>query len=223
MKLYLKTAKLIQGMITDGNYQIGDKFSSEKKLQKELKVSKTTIREALKIVESKGLIELSSGWDGGIFIKAAFSEKLSDHFEDLLKSNCISFDDLTEFRAKLEGKATLGASQKRTNGDIERLENLIEKAIHFSKNDIPSLIQIDLKFHLEIALINSNPISTQLLYAIHKTDSYVEKFFLIEPDIIIKTIDDLFTILLSLKNRNAKEAKRLAEKHVRDFHRCIGN
>ena len=59
----------MEAVILQGSFSVGDRLPSERELQGLMDVSRNTLRESLRVLEQKGLVEIRKGHRGGIFVK----------------------------------------------------------------------------------------------------------------------------------------------------------
>ena len=93
----------IQEAIVDGRLKPGDKLPPQRELVDMFQTSRASIREALRVLEQKGLIEVKLGVSGGAVIKAAGTDSITDGLTLLLQQQHVSPDHLAEFRESIEG------------------------------------------------------------------------------------------------------------------------
>ena len=110
----------IEASILDGHYSPGDNLPSELQLKEMFKTSRGTVREALRVLEEKGLIEIKPGAGGGPTVKKPEHDKIIENFSLLLRFQRISFDHLAEFREMLEGQAAALAAQRAKPGTYRK-------------------------------------------------------------------------------------------------------
>jgi GntR family transcriptional repressor for pyruvate dehydrogenase complex len=149
----------IRRAIFDGRLKPGDKLPSERELITKFKVSKATLREALRSLEVLGFLDIRKGVSGGAFVTEVDMTKARDSFTNFLLFKNLSLKDLSEVRLLLEPyiaeKATLAITQK----DLGRLEELIKGSERAIKNDIAlESREHEIEFHRIIASITGNPI-----------------------------------------------------------------
>ncbi len=149
----------IRNAIFEGRLRPGDKLPSERELVEKFKVSKATLREALRSLEVLGFLEIRKGVSGGPFVTEVDMTKARDSFTNFLLFKNLSLKDLSEVRLLLEPyiaeKATLAITQE----DLSRLEKLIKESEHAIKNNISfESRKGEIEFHRIIASITGNPI-----------------------------------------------------------------
>ena len=126
-------------------------------------VSRTTLREALKVLEQKGLIDIKVGVKGGAYVKEIDVDQFSGSLDLLMRLKKISLRDLYEFRESVEGIAAGLAAEKATDEDIAKLEDALAKAYQEIDKDGDnwlSFYQRESRLHRLMAQISRNLIYT---------------------------------------------------------------
>lgn len=148
----------LQNMIAQGAWQPGDKLPSENELQALFQVSRVSIREALKRLESCGIIETRQG-------KGSFLRKFED--ADLFDSRALvlhmtradecTIRDMMEFRRIVELESVYLATQRMTEEDLQELRKNYQNMLD-ARKDIRRFSDYDFAFHAAIARMTGNTI-----------------------------------------------------------------
>ncbi|MCK8824785.1 FadR/GntR family transcriptional regulator [Fuchsiella alkaliacetigena] len=162
-KIYQQIIEQIKKMIYNGDLKKGAKLPSERKLTKELNVSRSSLREAFSALEMIGLIECRPG--EGTFIK----EKVSDNFlEPLSLLFMVEEDvneDLIELRKMLEVSGVKLAASRATEEDLQRIKNSIRQ-MEVNKGDVQKSGIADRDFHYAVAMATQNTLVSKFLNSI---------------------------------------------------------
>jgi GntR family transcriptional repressor for pyruvate dehydrogenase complex len=144
----------IRTYILNNNIKIGDKLPTERELCEELNVGRGTIREAIRILQTKGLVELQPGRGAFVARKEEFDKfDLANWFRE----NEIKIMDCIEVRTAIEPLAVKLAIQKCSDKDIKRLRAIQNRSITaVREKDIASLAQCDEQFHTLIVECSEN-------------------------------------------------------------------
>jgi len=203
----------IKSQIKKGILKPGEKLPSERELADQLGVSRASVREAIQALAFSGYLEVIQGKGTYILEMATQYDKIVNFFSEF--SN-YSLDYLMEARIMLEGEfarlAALNASQEEIDV-IERVFNEIA-----SSKDLNTFFVKDLEFHLTIAKATHNPIMNGLMKIIGEM-LYKEtrKIIEISRDTRENTIETTRDLVQAIKKRNAKQAKELMSKHIRNI------
>lgn len=136
--------------ILDGKFVPGDKLPPEGQIAAMFKVSKVTAREALRDMETEGLIEKRRGIHGGSFVAQPGSEKIGQVVNNFYQFGALTPEELVEFRQILEPALVALAVERRTEDDLKAIKANIEEveaSISNGKQNQPKAIE----FHLLIA------------------------------------------------------------------------
>jgi len=140
---------------------------SELELCKQFGVSRTAIREALRTLSTKGLINVEKG--RGIYVRTSTPDILTDQMHLYLQLNIQRnyVLDIVHARQVLEPSIAALAALNHTAEDEDRLRADIEE-FKVCEGPIGNLVSLDMKFHLDIANASQNSILPLLLAPIHK-------------------------------------------------------
>lgn len=112
----------VRDAILSGKLKPGNRLASEKELTEEFRVSKATMREALRGLEAMGLIEIRQGATGGIFLTEVNSQTLMHSMMNFMHFKSVSIREITMLRYMLEPHIARIAATKITHDEIEQLK-----------------------------------------------------------------------------------------------------
>ncbi|MDI6762747.1 MAG: GntR family transcriptional regulator [Thermodesulfobacteriota bacterium] len=144
----------IRNAILSGHFKPGDKVASEKELMSEFGVSKATLREALRVLEGMGLVEIRKGIAGGVFIAEVDMKTTIHGIMNFLHFKTVSIKDITMIRYLLEPPVAQIAASRIQPEDIVKLESMITEdpvAPH-------TIVSKEIGFHRYLARMTENPI-----------------------------------------------------------------
>ncbi|MCE5343299.1 MAG: FadR family transcriptional regulator [Eubacteriales bacterium] len=139
----------IEDYILSGEVKIGDKMLTEMELGERLNIGRSTVREALKMIQTMGYLETRPG--KGNFIVNTTKRSIREHAVDWFVQNECEIHELLEFRKFLEPYVTRLATQRMTDEEVRTLGEAMEsfeKAYH--ANDLRTLNKSEKKFHFTI-------------------------------------------------------------------------
>jgi len=206
-----KIAENIKQMIIDKKLNPGDKLANELELTEELNVSRSTIREAIKILVSRNILVVKRGKGTFVSKKPGFSkDPLGVSFMD--KEDILKY--LYETRLIIEPEIAFLAAQRATKENIAQLE----KAYEGIKKDImegKDHTKLDIKFHNIIAKSSQNPIINRIVPIINEgiSEGYRETKDI--PESADKVLYHHKNILEAIKNKDSKTAKRFMDEHIK--------
>lgn len=156
---------ILKQAILDGHFKPGDKFPPEVEIAQKYNVSKVSAREALRELETEGLIQKKRGIFGGSFVAEPGSEKMVDVVINSFLFGGITAKDLSEFRRVLEPGLAKLAAERRTGEDLAAMELCIQETILSIEAGHPDQTKA-LSFHRLIADACHNPFISALMEAL---------------------------------------------------------
>ncbi|MBU1342664.1 MAG: GntR family transcriptional regulator, partial [Proteobacteria bacterium] len=149
-KSYQHVVDEIVTAICDGSIKEGDRLPSEMKLKEMFDTSRGTIREALRVLEQKGLVSIKTGVTGGARVQAANTKPMSDSVGILIRQQKVSLHHLAEFRKMMEGHISEQAAKIASKKEIKKLQSILKEAdahIKTKPTDWKEFHKMDAKFH----------------------------------------------------------------------------
>lgn len=160
-----QVAAQLQRLIVDIGMQPGEKLPSERELCEQLAVSRTVVREAVRSLVAKGLLEVRRG--GGTMVRLPDTAIVSEMMTMMLRKGGheVSFTHLQEVRRLIEVEISGLAAERRTENDLALMEarlRLMESAADHPE----AWAEADVAFHAAIAEATHNPLYPMLLGSI---------------------------------------------------------
>lgn len=213
----------IQDAILDGHISNGDMLPSERELKERFCISRGTLREALRVLEDRGLIEIKIGNKGGTFVRKVTTEHASESLAILIRSQVVSLEHLAQFRQSVEGDIAAMAAHKAGPEDLSRLTCIADAAgglVLEKPGGHKDFYALDQSFHIELARISENPVFVMVMKSVHANIlKYYESFLELEPDDLRENILFFYDLIDVLRRKQSNEARILAQNHVVQFGR----
>jgi GntR family transcriptional repressor for pyruvate dehydrogenase complex len=163
-RLYQQIVQQIEESINSGQLKIGDQLPAERELAHQFGVSRTAVREAVKTLREKGLVEAYPG--RGTFITNGSSHSIWHSLDRMIRDGQPeAMVHLVEVREILEPEIASLAAQRSEKDDIAAMREAVE-VMDNSKRDPETFIEADLDFHLALAEAASNPLILSLIDSI---------------------------------------------------------
>lgn len=200
----------ILSMITiEKRFSVGDKLPNELVLSEELNVSRTTLREAIRILVALDILEIQRG--KGTYVKENAFKKQQDL--EQLSNIKVNVKDLYEMRLIFEPEAAYYAALRATDSEIKRILEFgkkVEKEIsnHQDRTDDEH------SFHKAIAQATHNEFMNKLMPILYQAISKGVYLSLQSDKAIEDTINDHRMIMEFLEQRNAEGAKNAMKIHI---------
>lgn len=157
VSLVAETIDALQREVTSGTWAVGERIPTEAELVEQLGVGRGTVREAVRALTYSGILEVRRGY--GTFVRS------DTETSDALQRRLLQSDhhEVFEVRRALEVEAALLAAQRRTEEDLEAIENALERRTAAVSNlDVDEFIAADIAFHQAVVLASRNRVLTQL-------------------------------------------------------------
>ena len=201
-----KVFKYIKAQIINGHYQPGESLV-ESKLADELGVSRTPIREAIRLLELEGLVETIPN-------KGAIVLGISDK----------DVEDIYAIRKLIEGLAARWAAERINAVDKKELQKTIDlMEFYAQKGDLDELADLDNKFHQIIYEASGSKILNLTLSNLHQYVQLARLESLRVPNRLKKTLSEHRAILDSFLSGDLEEAEKALTEHVQNASLNIKN
>jgi GntR family transcriptional repressor for pyruvate dehydrogenase complex len=149
----------IRYVILSGQLNPGDKLASERELLTQFGVSKATLREALRVLEVMGLIEMRKGTSGGAFVAEVDMRASIHNLITFLHLQKVSVKEITMLRYMIEPTVAQIAATKITEKDISKLKKIIGRAVTSGAQEVTK----EIGFHRYLARMAGNTLLTVMV------------------------------------------------------------
>ena len=206
-----------QQLLSDGVLKPGTRLPSERELATKFGVARSSLRQALKVLEVMGVITQRVG--DGSYLNNDASAVLSVPMDFLFLLDDTSVQELVEMRLIVEPALAARAAERATAADIALLKQAIEE-FERSEGDRVKLVSADLLFHRRIFQASGNRLSGRLFHMIHRA--------MLNMMMVTSRMVDLehtlrfhIPIMEAIKHREPKQASRLMTEHLVDAQELI--
>ena len=162
-RIYEEIVRQVKQMIAEGRVKSGDRLPPERDLAEKFVVSRTSVREALRALESLGLIEIRPG--EGTFVREVSVESLIEPLALVMASQRGAIAELFEARRLLEPAIAALAARRATPEELSEMERILEEQAKEIAAGKTGLAQ-DAAFHAAIGVAAHNAAITRIAHAI---------------------------------------------------------
>jgi GntR family transcriptional repressor for pyruvate dehydrogenase complex len=163
-RLYEQIVEQIEQSILKGTLKAGDQLPAERELAEQFGVSRTAVREAIKALREKGLVEAYSG--RGTFITNGTSQAIRQSLDLMMRiGQTEGSAHLVEVREILEPEIAALAASRAEKQHLAALRETVA-VMDAAKHDAEAFIEADLDFHLALAEAAANPLILSLIDSI---------------------------------------------------------
>lgn len=215
----------IEEAIISGELKPHERLPSERELQQIFGVGRASVREAIRVLESNGMVEVRTGAvSGGIFVKPISTATTVEALQRLFLLEKISERELVEFRQAVEGITGYWAAKRATDEDIRRIQEVVDNT---EPGDIrwDEFHDADVEFHLAVAEAAKNRINLIVMKAVRQTMIRVMrnvfKTLMTRRQARDAIIQEHRAILEAIRNRDAERARDLMVSHIITFYKDI--
>lgn len=210
IRLYKQVEEKLLQLINAGVLRPGDRLPSEKVLQEQLSISRSVLREALRILEAKGLLVSYQG--RGRYLRGPEP----DHYVAIQKS---ALEDIYETRVVLEPAVAAWAAERATPEQIARMEEVLDLMARVPRSEAD-----DFPFHLALAQACGNEfackqLSEQITLLSRVHDEAFPKSLREMP--LEPWVEEHRAVLEAIKRRDPEGARRLMYEHLLSCYRQI--
>jgi len=224
-RVYHDIVEQIRDAILQGRLKPGDRLPPERTLQEVFETSRITVREALRVLEHEGVLEIRTGSKGGAYVLEPSIHRVRRSLSMLIEYRNVPLTELAEFREEIEGNVTTLAAERAGKEDLEKLDAVmrsLEQAAGAGLEGWNDMLTMDDRFHMTLARASHNILYEIVLEAVHQhIGLYYSRY--LKPDIRLlqKNYDDLAAIHRAVAEKDSRAAEIIARKHVEDFNRVM--
>jgi GntR family transcriptional repressor for pyruvate dehydrogenase complex len=211
----------LQRKILEGELTPGDRLPSEREMMETFGVSRPTVREALRVAESLGLVTVRHGDPGGTRVLGQPSVGVTRVLDGLLSAARTSVAELLEARMVLEGAAARLAAARPVSdlGPLEEAYRLMDQAPDFAR-----FVEADALFHRRVAEVGGNRLLVVILSALR--DPIVRLITAgfsaeTEEQARAKILRTHAEILKAIRARDGAAADRRSRRHLFDLYASL--
>lgn len=203
---------IFKQLIAEGVLKPGGRVPAERELAENFGVSRSSLRQALKVLEIMGVISQRVG--DGTYVNSDASSLLGEPLEFLILLDGISFHELMEARLIVEPELTARAAQRSSPEDIARIKRELT-AMEKAGSDHRMFVEHDLQFHSAIFEAAGNRVCTSMFSVVHRA---LDKLITITSQIVEHehTLALHRRIFAAICKRDPEEARRRMTAHLMD-------
>ena len=147
----------IERAIFAGELESGDRLQSERDLAEQFGVSRITVRDALRVLEARGLVRVKVGAMGGAFVADANSDRVAESISTMIRLKRMTLSELAEARKVVEAATAELAAQRGDAAAVSRLQQNVERSRPLLREPITHA-DASMDFHVELARAARNEV-----------------------------------------------------------------
>src|SRR6202166_3838111 len=216
-RLYEEVAKQIERVILK-KLQPGYKLPSERDLAEMLRVSRGSIRDAIRSLELLGLVEARQGT--GTIVRQTSTESLPNPFANALKRRKELVSELLDFRKMLEPPLAARAATHASPEELLEMEDILRRQEERQRQGDAAVAE-DAEFHYSVALASDNSVVLKVIDILMDLLRDTRQRSLQVEGRAAKSLAGHPKILAAIKNRDAEAAKAAMRRHIEDVEEIV--
>jgi len=210
-RIYEEIVRQVKQLIAEGRLKTGDRLPPERELAEKFVVSRTSVREALRALESLGLIEIRPG--EGTFVRQVSVDALVGPLALMMTSQREAIGELFEARRVLEPAIAALAASRATPDEVQEMERILENQAREVAAGRTGLAE-DAAFHTAVGAAAHNHAITRIVHAIMDLLTQSREESLNTPGRPTRSHQDHRRILQSIARRNSSAARQAMLDHL---------
>jgi GntR family transcriptional repressor for pyruvate dehydrogenase complex len=219
-RVYEDIVQQIRNLIQKGKLKQGDQLPTERELVDTFKVSRASVREAIRYLESMKLVESRQG--NGTYVIASSEEALVQPLAASLFLEKDNLLDIFSIRKIIEPQVAQLAAEKATASEINELEDVLQEQAKDLASGI-SITKTDSEFHNLLTQTAKNRVLERLLLAILDLMAQTREKYLQVEERAQKSLKGHQEILSAIKARNPVSARQAMRRHLEEVEHILFN
>ena len=212
--LYEDVVDEIKKAILSGKYKTGEALPSETELARQFGVSRPVIREGIRVLQSRGFLEIRRGTTGGAFVRDLYQLPFMEDFADLIRYRRVKVDHLAKARLLIEPEVCRLTAQNASEKEINELQGLLDSYDLIKERD--KLDPLYAMFHRLVGRACGNPIYSIIMENIMDfTESFIRTMKPVTT--IIHNESDHDEIMAAFRQRDSEKAAEVGTRHAMDI------
>lgn len=226
-RIFEQAVDQIRELIRTGSLSVGQKLPTEQELSKQLNVSRSSVREALRVLESEGLVDVRRG--SGTFIAAPPARsQLDQNSAQWLEQREEALEQVLEVRESIEKLAVSLAASRASDAALSDLRGIVEAQSHqiqtmlsSGEDDYDVLSQLDAEFHLAISAASGNDVVHEIIAHLVPAFNESNKAVLYVSRRMLNMENEHRAILQALEKRDPAAAAQAIQNHIASVHQVV--
>lgn len=203
-------AQTLQRRILDGQYAVGSVLPGQRELAERLGISRTSLREAISMLEALGLLRSMAG--KGVFVTAGTVPSTGELPPG---PNAMPADAIFQMRFVVEPAGAALAARIRQPDDLAELRGSMEAmTAALGSNDLVVAADSDLRFHLEIARLSGNPALAAMTRHFQSQLAHSLRLPFADRSRVWQPADEHMAILSAIEAGDAESARQAMRQHL---------
>ena len=200
--------------IRDGRLHAGDRLPPERDLTARFGVSRVTVRDALRILEAAGLIEIRVGARGGAYVRAPGSDRVGEGIANMLMMRSVSAQEVTEARLVLELGIVPLVCSRSTEEDLAALDAIVAES-RTAVSEGTYHMDLSATFHVALARASHNAAVEMLVESLRGPLLLsLMRAREVAPAMGIRGVREHAALVKAIRARDADRAHAIMSRHL---------
>jgi DNA-binding FadR family transcriptional regulator len=214
-------AEELRERILHGEFPEGTALPPERDLVTQTRMSRTTVREALRILEVQGLVTIRAGRTGGAFVQRPGGESVADSVALVIRGQQIRMAALMETREAIEPNCAELAARYRSEEDLTRIDAANE-ALAAEEDSLAEFLQANIDWHIAVATATHNELLSGFMLAISRAIyAATDNQSFVDAEVRRTTVLAHKSITKAIRDRDPVAAARRMKRHVHAYAEAI--
>jgi len=206
--------------ILRGDFPEGTALPPERELVNQTRMSRATIREALRILEVQGLVRVKTGRAGGAYVSRPGQDSMADSVDLLIRARRIRIPALLETREAIEPFCAQLAAKRRTDEDLGRLEAANEAMA--AAGTLAEFLQANVDWHVAVAVAGRNELLTGFMRALARgIYASTDNQGFVDDDVRMTTLRAHRAVTKAIQAKDPDAARRRMSRHVHSYAEAV--
>jgi GntR family transcriptional repressor for pyruvate dehydrogenase complex len=214
-------ANELRERILEGELSEGMALPPERELVAQTRMSRATVREALRTLQVQGLVRIKAGRAGGAFVQRPGRDSVAKSVTLLIRGQQFRLAALLETREAIEPFCARLAARNRTDADLVRLDEANE-ALADQSGSLARFLQANVDWHVGVATASHNELLAGLMTALSRaiyTSTENERF--VDATVRHETARAHRSITEAIRAKDSDAAVRRMERHVHAYAQAV--
>jgi GntR family transcriptional regulator, transcriptional repressor for pyruvate dehydrogenase complex len=213
-------ANELRESILSGKFPEGTALPPERDMVTQTQMSRTTVREALRILEVQGLVRIKTGRSGGAFVQRPDRDSVANTVSLVIRGRQIRLAAMLEAREGIEPVCAQLAAKYRTDADLDRLEEA--NAAIAADGPLEDFLQANVDWHVAVATASHNELLTGFMTALSRAIyTSTDNRGFIDAEVRRTTAKAHARITEAIRAGDADAALRRMTRHVHSYAQAI--
>lgn len=208
---YQKLSERLRQFMANGHFQNGDKLPPERALAEAFGVSRSSIRDAIRILAQGGLLESRQG--DGTYVRTPQMEEIRAAIIAAVDSENLAFDEIMEFRKIVEPAIGALAAMRRTREQLDHLKIVTcdqQRRLLTGQDDG----DLDARFHLQLAECSGNTLLARTVAGLNEVYAKGRTAELRSEEWRRFSVSSHLHIIDALERRSPEDCRKAVEEHL---------